>query len=440
MRLISTILTTAVITIFASGDALAKDSAYNQHEHHYKRRQNILILGSNPDNDNIWITKGKIVETYIKTTKKGFQQSGIPSFIISDPSGKAIFGIGGFVNFRTAYDWNNVVGSRDFITSEIPMSSSTQNKQRLLMDASTTRLFFKTIIQSKRFGPIEGYIETDFRGSSNTLHLREAYVSLKGFTAGQTVTTFVDLKASPNTIDFEGPNAYTYGRNLLVRYHYSTKNWDFAISAEMPNISATTQGTTTQIIPQRIPDIPLYAQYNWANGKSHLRASGLLRTMIYHDNTNMSTENHLGWGAMLSSTINLHRSINAFGQIVYGEGIENYIQDITGDGYDLVPNPNNAGKLQTLPAMGWMVGLTANLTNEWQINGAYSQVQLWNNNNYFTEAPNTYKLSKYAVVNIFYNITPALNVGAEYLYGTRKNANNSMAHANRAQMMIQLNF
>lgn len=445
MRIINTILMTIVIMSLAPKSALAESLDENQHKKHYKknhkRYQNVLVIGADPNKDNIWIMKGKIVDTYAKTTKKGFQQSGVPNFIISSPSGKAIFGIGGFVNFRTSYDWNNVIGSKDFVTSDIPMTSTSQNKQRLLMDASTTRLFFKAIVQSRLLGPIESYIETDFRGNGNSLRLREAYIAFKGVTLGQTATTFTDLKAAPNTIDFEGPNAYTYSRNLLIRYTYNAiPHWDFAIAAEMPDVSATTPSTSTHLIPQRVPDIPMYAQYSWDNGNSHLRASGVLRTMNYYDNINMNTETTLGWGTMLSSRIKLHRSIDAFGQIVYGEGIENYIQDITGDGYDLVPNPNYTGELQTLPAMGWMAGVTVNITNKWQMNGAYSQVRMWNKNGYFAQAPDTYKLSKYIVANLFYNITPALNVGAEYLYGTRENANNSMANANCAQMMIQLNF
>ena len=439
MRLTNTLLMAISIMCLTQMSAQAENTKDNHDLLHHRRHKNVLIIGGNPKSDNIWVMKSEIIDTYTRSTRQGFQQSGVPNFIISSPSGKAIFGIGGFVNLRTAYDWNNVVNNIDFVTSDIPMTSTSQNKQRILMDASTSRLFFKTIVQSNIFGPIETYIETDFRGNDQSLQLREAYLALKGFTIGQTTTTFVDLKASPVTIDFAGPNAYTYRRNTLIRYNYNiTPQWNFAIAAEMPNISATTIGKSAHIVPQRVPDIPMYAQYCWKN--NHVRASGLIRTMDYYDNTNMSNETTVGWGAMLSSKIAIHRSIDAFGQVVYGEGVENYIQDLTGEGYDLVPNQDHSGKLQKLPAMGWVVGLKANITKRWQMNGAYSQVEIWDKNNYFAFAPNTYKLSKYIVANLFYSITPELNVGAEYLYGTRKNADNTKAEANRAQMMVQFNF
>lgn len=425
----------------AWADDTATASGDNPQRGHRDKRNTVWIIGADPQTDDVWILKGNAIDIYAKTVEKGFQQSGVPNFIISDRSNKAVFGIGGFVSFRTAYDWSNVIQNRDFVTYDIPMIKTPSNKQRFLMDASTSRLFFKTIVNTKALGPIETYIETDFRGGDNVLRLREAYVSFKGLTFGQRATTFVDLDAAPNTIDFQGPNAYTYNRNLMIRYHLNIgKNWEFAVAAEMPGISATTPGTAAYVIPQRVPDFPMYFQYNWNKGRSHLRASGIIRTMNYYDDISLSTQTKAGWGAMLSGNIALCPAANFFGQVVYGEGIENYIQDLNGNGYDLVPNPGRLGRLQTLPAMGWLAGLQVNFTKNWQMNAAYSQVSVWDKNDYFAQAPDTYRLSQYVVGNLFYNISPAFSVGAEYLYGTRQNANHDRAHANRAQMMVQFNF
>lgn len=442
MKTLNALLMTAAVGLSSLG-AWADDTAStdNPQRGHRDRRNTVWIIGADPQKDDVWIMKGKAIDIYANTVQKGFQQSGVPNFIISDRVHKAVFGIGGFVSFRTAYDWSNVVQNKDFVTFDIPMMKTPSNKQRFLMDVSTSRLFFKTIVNTKALGQIETYIETDFRGGDNVLRLREAYVSFKGLTFGQRATTFVDLNAAPNTIDFQGPNAYTYNRNLMIRYHLNiSPSWEFAVAVEMPGVSATTPGTAAYVIPQRVPDIPMYFQYNWNKGRSHLRASGIIRTMNYYDNTYMSTQTKVGWGAMLSGNIALCPAANFFGQIVYGEGIENYIQDLNGNGYDLVPNPERLGRLQTLPSMGWLAGLQVNFSPNWQMNAAYSQVTVWNKNGYFAQVPDTYRLSQYVVANLFYNISPAFSVGAEYLYGTRQNANHDRAHANRAQMMVQFNF
>lgn len=444
MKTISALMMTAAAGLFSLGawaDDTATASTDTPQRGHRDKRNTVWIIGADPQTDDVWVLKGKAIDIYATTVKEGFQQSGVPNFIISDRSNKAVFGIGGFVSFRTAYDWSNVIDNKDFVTYDIPMLKTPSNKQRLLMDVSTSRLFFKTIVNTKALGPIETYIETDFRGGDNVLRLREAYVSFKGLTFGQTATTFADLQAAPTTIDFQGPNAYTYRRNLMIRYHLNiSPSWEFAVAAEMPGVSATTPTRAAYVIPQRVPDFPMYFQYNWNQGRSHLRASGILRTMNYYDNTSMNTQTELGWGAMLSGNIALSKSASFFGQVVYGEGIENYIQDLNGNGYDLVSDPNRLGRLQTLPAMGWMAGLQVNFTRNWQMNAAYSQVSVWDKNDYFAQAPDAYRLSQYIVGNLFYRISPAFNVGVEYLYGTRKNVNHELGHANRAQMMVQFNF
>ncbi|WP_294592859.1 DcaP family trimeric outer membrane transporter [uncultured Rikenella sp.] len=445
MKTFYTLLATAALGLGSLGawadDASTAASSENPQRHRHDKRNTVWIIGADPQTDDVWMLKGRAIDIYAQTVKPGFQQSGVPNFIISDRANKAVFGIGGFVSFRTTYDWSNVIQNKDFVTYDIPMIQTPSNKQRFRMDASTSRLFFKTIVHTKALGNIETYVETDFRGGDNVLRLREAYVSFKGLTFGQRTTTFVDLDAAPTTIDFQGPNAYTYQRNLMVRYHLQiSPNWEFAVAAEMPGVSATTPGEAAYIVPQRVPDFPVYFQYNWAQGRSHLRASGIIRTMNYYDNVNLSTITKVGWGAMLSGRIALSRAANVFGQVVYGEGIENYIQDLNGNGYDLVSNPLRSGRLQTLPAMGWLAGFQVNFSPSWQMNAAYSQVSVWNRNNYFAQAPDTYRLSQYIVGNLFYHITPAFSVGAEYLYGTRKNADHAKAHANRAQMMVQFNF
>lgn len=400
----------------------------------------VWIVGADASDPRTLHMKTNAVNIYSKSVKTGFQQSGVPNFIITDRSQKAIFGIGGFANFRTAYDWDNVVGNRDFITYTIPMSGNPSNAQRFLMDPTISRLFFKTIINTQPLGPIEAYIETDFRGNNGALHLREAYVSFKGWTFGQTATTFVDLDAAPNTIDFQGPNAYTYNRNVMIRYNHKFNNhWEIAVAAEMPGVSAT-PGTHSMIIPQRVPDIPAYVQYNWNRGKSHVRASGLLRTMYYYNDVRDNTYAQMGWGAQLSGSVALCPFANFYGMIVYGKGITNYIQDLNGTGMDLVSTPNTDSRLSMLPSMGWLAGLQMNFNKRWQMNIGYSQVNLWDNNGYFQANPNAYQLSQYVVGNLFFNILPSLQVGAEYLYGTRYDADMTMGKANRAQMMVQFTF
>lgn len=375
---------------------------------------------------------------FYKTLRVGPQQVGMPRFLITDKNNKAVFTIGGFVNARVAYDFNNVIDNLDFVTYNIPMSSNIANSQRFLMDASTSRIYFKTLVNTKSLGSIEAYIETDFRGTNYALRLREAYISFKGFTFGQTVTTFCDLSASPNTIDFEGPNAYTYGRNLMIQYkHAFNEHWSVALAAEYPVLSAT-YNSTTEAIPQRIPDIPLYVQYAWNKGQSHIRASGIIRSLYYGNRVDNQVEYATGWGAQLSGIFKISNVVTAYGQALYGAGITPYIQDIAGMGMDLNPNPMLQGELQAPQTSAWLLGAQFNITPQLPLSIGYSQVHVIHKDDY--SVPTDYKLAQYVVANVFYNISRSFSVGAEYLYGTRYNQDGTFGRSNRVQAMIQFNF
>lgn len=404
-------------------------------------RPDVIIIGKNsPEAEKA--AADRAVKDYYKTITTGFQQSGLPRFIISGREHKFLFGMGGFVNFRTAYDFDGIVENLDFTTYDIPVPGAYDTHHKLFMDASTSRLFFKAIANTKRLGQVVSYIETDFRGANNTLRLRLAYITFKGLLFGRNVTTFCDLDASPNTIDFEGPNSYNFNYNNMIRYTrtFNNNRWKIGAALEMPSVSMSPT-SNFRPIPQRLPDVPIYVQYNWGKKRSsHLRASGVFRDLNYFDAAANDDKSKFGWGAQLSGEIKLGRRITTYMQGVYGEGITPYIQDITGSGLDLVSDPTNGSKYQTLPMMGWFAALQYNFTPNLFCGAGYSQVRVYSRNDFDTSAPNDYKDAQYIFGNIFYNFNASCQIALEYLYGTRTNMNSETNHANRIQAMIQYNF
>lgn len=45
-----------------------------------------------------------------------------------------------------------------------------------------------------------------------------------------------------------------------------------------------------------------------------------------------------------------------FGQFNYGKGIGSYLNDLSNLNVDIVPDPDNEGKMQVLPMLGWYAG------------------------------------------------------------------------------------
>ena len=399
---------------------------------------------------NIAATNAAIDQTildYNETHRTGFQQTEKPMFIFSTKDNKFSFAIGGFINLRASYGFNDVVNNIDFVPYNIPIPGNYATKQRVGMDASTSRVYLKAIANSNTLGRVIVFMDADFRGGnaySYTPRVRSAYVWFKGLTLGRDVTTFCDLSAAPTTIDFQGPNAYNFNFATMIRYEFSLweDHFKMGMAAEVPNVSATYGdgiGNIFAAIPQRMPDFPVYAQFAWGeNRQSHVRASAVFRNMYAYDIVREKNTSLFGWGVQASGRINITRFLDIFFNGVYGEGITPYIQDLTGSGLDFTPNPLKPTSIQTMPMYGWQAAAQINLSPRLSLSGGYSTVNVQRKNGYYTD--DQYKQGQYIFGNVFFHITPRMKVAAEYLYGTRKDMNGIKNHANRVNVMAQYNF
>lgn len=404
----------------------------------------MIAVGEELQNYDPEVVRVAIIEDFVETKRCGFQQAHNPQFIFSTRNNRFSLGIGGMVNLRTSYDLKGAVGNIDFIPYDIPMERSYATQQRVMMDASTSRLFMKAIINSEKLGRVYVYTDMDFRGGeefSYTPRLRSAYVNLLGLTIGRDVTTFCDLGAAPTTIDFQGPNAYNFAFNEMIRYERSflRNHLTLGVAAEMPAVNAT-YGEHFSPIYQRVPDGIAYLQYEWGeNRASHVRLSGVIRDMYLHNNRTGENTTQVGWGAQLSGHIDLGRWVDLYMNGVYGRGIARYIQDLAGTPYDFTYNPKDPTHLQMPNMWGWQAAAKINIIPDmcW-VTGGYSNVHLERDNGALSD--NQYKRGEYIFGNAFCNITPNFTVALEYLHGSRENMNDAHKRANRISIMAQYNF
>lgn len=387
---------------------------------------------------------GEVIEMFEMTSREGFQQTQNPQFIFSTRDNRFALGIGGYINLRTSYDFKGAVDDIDFVPYAIPMVATYANRQRVMMDATASRLFTKAVIKSRKLGNVVAYMDMDFRGGaefSYTPHLRSAYVSMLGFTAGRDVTTFCDLQAAPETIDHRGPNAYNFNFATMLRYELSVlqNHLTMGVALEMPVVSGT-YGEHFRPISQRVPDIPLYVEYSWGREcRSHVRASAVLRNMYLHNAATGENTSLFGWGVQASGRIALCDMLTLYFNGVYGKGITPYIQDLTGSGLDFTPNPENPNQIQTMPM--WAVQGSAQVDivpHVFWLSGGYSVACVEQHNGYY--AASEYRRGTYIFGNVFYKLTDNFTLAAEYLHGGRKNMDGLKGDANRLSVMVQYNF
>ena len=112
------------------------------------------------------------IQDYRDTHRLGFQQVEKPQFIFTTKNNKFSFAVGGYINLRAGYDFDGGVNNIDFIPYDIPMQETYANRQKLMMDATTSRIYLKAVTNSNKLGRIVVFIDADFRGGSeNSLSL-----------------------------------------------------------------------------------------------------------------------------------------------------------------------------------------------------------------------------------------------------------------------------
>ena len=400
-----------------------------------KDNTNVISSGEKDNTDSL----KSLLNIFYYDQFRHFQDPRAPYFMFLSKKGDLALGVGGQVKVRGYFDWHGSIPNNGFVPYDIPIPKNPASMNALSASASGTGLFFTLLGNNKLMGNFMAYFQADFSGYNHRgFRIKKAYVSIKDWTAGYTVTTFEDTKAEPSTVDGSGPNGINSRKNVLVRYMRSfKKRWDIAASVEFPSQSISADGTYTTACTPYIPDLAAFVQYQWDEGASHLRLSGLLRTLTYRDLVVGRNHNITGWGLQLSTVVNPHPNLNLFGIISTGQGHASYTTDLGNGDFDLIPVEGELGKLYAPWAAGIVLGTQYYFNQKVFMNVAFSEQTYYPKNH-----PNDsqYKYGLYAVGNVFWDITPRFELGFEYLHGKRKNFNGESGSANRIMAMLLVSF
>ncbi len=282
---------------------------------------------------------------------------------------------------------------------------------------------------------IRGIFEWELFGvgadaGQTTIRLRHAYLQWGHFGAGQYWSPFMDINVFPNSLEYWGPPGMAFFRNVQVRWMpVMTEDNHLTIALERPGASGDDGNWNDVIelrgIKPRFPLPDLSAEFHHGSDWGYVEIAGILRRIEWDDMTEGDpfdlSGSATGWGLNLSSNINMTSAGTLRASILYGEGIENYMNDATSD-IGVVATPENAtrplnGKL--IPVWGFVAFYDVNWNEYWTTSVGYSQISL--DNDVYDAAPDTFEEGRYALLNVLYHPTPALMLGGELQYGAREN-------------------
>ena len=278
----------------------------------------------------------------------------------------------------------------------------------------------KTIFEFELFG-------TGVDAGQTTFRLRHAWGELGHFGAGQTWSPFMDIDVFPNSLEYWGPNGMVFFRNVQVRWTPIQGASNVVIALERPGASADGGVYADRIAVQQVnpqfkwPDLSGHVRI--ARGWGYVQVGAIVRKIAWVDQNgdqlNLSGT-AIGWGVNTSSNIKFTKNDTGRFSVVYGEGIQNYMNDAPVDVgvKNNFSNPVSPIKGVALPVLGVVAFLDHNWSDQFSTAAGYSMVNIDNSNGM---SANAYHQGHYALVNVLYHPVKQVTMGGEFQFGRRVN-------------------
>jgi hypothetical protein len=348
---------------------------------------------------------------------------------------ESTFDLYGFVMTDTGYDFGQI--NPQWFDVERPTQLPSYANQyggngSTYFGVRQTRFGVKTSTPTD-LGDLKTQFEFELFGTGvdagqTTFRLRHAYGELGQFGAGQTWSPFMDIDVFPNSLEYWGPNGMVFFRNVQVRWTPIRSNkTEVMVALERPGATAD-QG----VYSDRIELLNVKPRFNLPNVTGHARmtrnwgyiqAAGLFAKIgwvDYNDPKYNLSGTAYGWGVNLTSNVKFtSRDVGRF-EVVYGKGIENYMNDAPVD----IGIQNNFGNPVTpikgvpLPVLGVVSFLDHNWSERFSSSAGYSMVNIDNSN---AQDPSAFHQGLYALANLLFHPVPKVTVGGEFEFGRRLN-------------------
>ncbi len=306
--------------------------------------------------------------------------------------------------------------------------------------ARQTRFFLITETDVGDDHKIGSHIELDFMvtaggnervSNSFAPRVRQAYITFDNWLFGQTWSTFQDVSALPEAMDFIGPTPGTvFDRQPMIRY----TDGGLQIALEQPETTITTP-TGARIVAgdDSVPDIVV--RYNHKGEFGHLTAAAIGRVLrVNEDDFGLINDSSFGYGISLSGKLNVGERDDFKFMATAGEGLGRYI------GLNIV---NDAavradGSLAPIATYSGFAAYRHFWNDKWRstLSGSYFKADnpvLLTTGLVTDESWNVFG-------NLVYSPVAPLDIGIEYMYAKRRIEDGASGNLQKVQMSAKYKF
>lgn len=355
---------------------------------------------------------------------------------------------GGYAKFDAMFsDYSDGTPANDslmrqfYYAPQIPLPGETGYTSDVTTDfqARETRLNFRADATTAGGQTITAFVEMDFftHGDGNEVvsnsyspRLRHAFLKFGNWTFGQTWSTFQDVAALPEALDFVGPaESTTFIRQSMIRY--TTGNLELAVENPqtfVSGVAAADRGLST------MPD--LIGRYTFKlNGGSYVKLAGLVRSLKTAPVDGGSQPDATAWGVSASTKIMVgDKGSDLRAMVTVGDGVGRYIGlGFVPDGYLDVTD-----SIRTADAVAAFVAYRHVIDSNWRMNVMYGQTNIDYDSDVAAAGLND--TGKSFHVNVIRTVLPKLDVGAEVIWGEREEVSGLKGDFTRLQISAKYAF
>lgn len=331
-----------------------------------------------------------------------------------------------------------------FLTHSIPVGAGAAGDSRRTSFNARASRFNVEFRTPTGIGQIRAFMEGDFAGeTSGAFRLRHAYAQYKSFLVGQTWSTFSDPEAAAEELDFEGISSQNIIRQAQIRWTWiRSDRIRGAVALETPAVSVT-GGAGVNYVPDVIGNVRVRYRED-----SHIQFSAVVRQVRGQSTVAPEViKGDFAWGLSVSGKTPF-RFFDLTDSLVFqinsGVGIARYINDLNAlGGQDGVFDPLT-GDLDAIPVLGWYVGYQ-HMWARWQTTRDMNlrSSLLWSTvllDNLEYQLPNAYKRTNRFSVNLVFSPESRLDVGIEYIWGSRTNKDGQRGSSSQFQFVTLFRF
>ncbi|MBT8082824.1 MAG: porin [Gammaproteobacteria bacterium] len=340
-----------------------------------------------------------------------------------------------FTSYSDATPGGNSLMRQFYWAPGVPVGDGTGDSDMTTdFQARESRLNFRVDHKTAGGNSITAFAEMDFFthsdgnevvSNSYSPRLRHAFIKFDNWTFGQTWSTFQDVAALPEALDFVGPaESTTFIRQAMIRY--TSGPLELAVENPQTFVSGGTRDLST------VPD--LIARYTFKlDGGSYVKLAGLVRSLKIQD-LGSGQADATAWGISASTKVVFDGGSDLRAMLTYGDGVGRYIGlGFVPDGYT---DSNN--DIATAEALAYFVAYRWQWNDKWRSNIMYGNTSIDYDSDVAAASLNDTGSSIH--FNVIHKVLPKLDIGGEIIFGERELVNGSDGDFTRFMLSARYAF